>query len=188
MRTPTRLIAVSAALTLGVGALVTAGVAAADTSPNGIIAFSAWNDEGLDIYTVDPAEPDVPPVRLTIDGRYNGNSDWSPDGRQIVYDGWATFGGPRIQVMDDDPATEDWTVLTDPCPEGGCYGDMQPAWSPDGTRIAFVSSRPNADGTENWAYELYVMDATGEMGDLPQATRLTTDIPNDWGSRSPTRR
>ena len=83
--------------------------------------------------------------------------------------------------MDADPATEDHLTLSDPCPEGGCYGDMQPSWSPDGTRIAFVSSRPLDDGTEHWTYELFVMDATGEVGDAPQATRLTNDPQDEWG-------
>lgn len=152
-------------------------LAVSDTAPNGVIAYSAWDEElNYDIYTFDPATPDVPAVKLTTDGRYNDNPDWSPDGTKIAYDGWATFFGPRIQVMDADPTTDDQTVLTEPCLDDfDCYGDSQPAWSPDGTRIAFVSSRPNADGTEHWTKELYVMDATGEAGDLPPATRLTND-------------
>lgn len=168
-------------LTTGIG--VAGGrTAGADTAPNGLIAYSAWDDDlNYDIYTTDPANPSLPPVRLTTDGRYNSNPDWSPDGARIAYDGWSTFGGPRILVMDADPATEDSTVLTEPCTDFECYGDFQPAWSPDGTRIAFVSSRPSADGSENWSYELYVMDATGEVGELPAATRLTTDPLPEFG-------
>lgn len=149
--------------------------------PNGLIAYSSWDTSvNYDIYLVDPANPSAPPVKLTTDGRNNSNPDWSPDGRKIVYDGWGVSGGPRIRVMDIDPATNDSTVLTEPCaPEVSCYGDFQPAWSPDGTKIAFVSSRPNADGSEAWGYQLYVMDALGEVGELANATRLTNDLPDE---------
>jgi len=151
--------------------------ARAGTAPNGRIAFSSWDEDlNYDIYTVDPADPTAAPVKLTTDGRFNENPDWSPDGTKIVYDGWSTFSGPRIQIMDTVPDTNDSVVLSRPCSgDLDCYGDFQPAWSPDGTRIAFISSRPNADGSDNWSYEIYVMDATGEAGPLPQATRLTTD-------------
>ena len=146
------------------------GGANAAVGPNGAIAFSTWDDNlNYDIYVTDPNDPQADPARLTTDGNYNGNPDWAPDGTKIAFDGWSTFGGPRIQVMDTDPATDDATVITEPCaPTEGCYGDFQPQWSPDGTRIAFVSSR-------NWTYEIYVMDATDEVGSLAQATRLTTD-------------
>jgi Tol biopolymer transport system component len=184
MRQRTRsLTSVAAAMTLatGVGAAGGTGAGAA-TAPNGLIAYSSWDANlNYDIYTVDPENPSAPPVQLTTDGRYNENPDWSPDGSKIVYDGWSTFAGPRIQVMDADPATDDFTVLSEPCAGIDCYGDFQPAWSPDGTRIAFVSSRPNADGTDNWSYELYVMDAAGEVGSLADATRLTTDPLPEFG-------
>jgi TolB protein len=164
---------------------VVAGIGSANAAvaPNGLIAYSSWDEDlNYDIYTVDPANPEAPPVRLTTDGRYNDNPDWSPDGSRIVFDGWGTTFGPRIQVMDTDPLTDDQTVISEPCVDGfDCYGDFQPAWSPDGTRIAFVSSRPNADGTDNWSYELYVMPVEGEVGPLPAATRLTTDPLPEFG-------
>jgi hypothetical protein len=57
---------------------VLATTAAAATGPNGLIAYSSWDDSGhYDIYLTDPANPTAPPVRLTTDGRYNSNPDWS---------------------------------------------------------------------------------------------------------------
>ncbi len=91
------LIAVSTALAVGLLSAVVPG-ASADTAPNGVIAYSAWDEDlNYDVYTFDPATPDVPAVKVTTDGRYNGNPDWSPDGTKIAYDGWATFFGPRIR-------------------------------------------------------------------------------------------
>lgn len=55
----------------------------------------------------------------------------------------------------------------------GPFDDFGPAWSPDGTRIAFSSNR---DGN----FEIYLMDADGS-----NQTRLTnnsaTDTNPDWG-------
>src|SRR4051794_26873949 len=66
--------------------------------PNGLIAYSSWDDSlNYDIYLIDPANPSAPPVKLTTDGQYNSNPNWSPDGRKIAYDGWGDSGGPRIR-------------------------------------------------------------------------------------------
>src|SRR5688572_687776 len=90
--------------------------ATAATAPNGLIAYAAWDENGTghDIWLTDPAAPTPAPVRLTTDGQYNNNPDWNPDGTKIAYDGWAQTGGPRIYVMDADPATNDWTALSTP--------------------------------------------------------------------------
>jgi Tol biopolymer transport system component len=179
-----RLTSLAAVMALAMGLMVAGGTGAgASTAPNGLIAYSSWDANlNYDIYTVDPTNPQATPLQLTTDGRNNADPDWSPDGTKIVYDGWSTFGGPRIQVMDADPATDDSTVLSQPCAaDVDCYGDFQPSWSPDGTKIAFVSSRPNADGTNDWMYQIYVMDATGEVGSVP-ATRLTDDPAPESGT------
>jgi len=65
-------------------------------------------------------------------------------------------------VMDADGSNQ--TRLTrDPADDSG------PAWSPDGSRIAFMSYRDRND-------EIYVMDADGS-----NQTRLTRDLANDIG-------
>jgi TolB protein len=93
----------------------------------------------------------------------------SPDGKRVAYaevKGQSHFQDFELHVANLDGS--DHRQLTD-----DDTGDNSPAWSPDGTKIAFVSNR--AESARCWTHdcvgytnELYVMDADG--GDV---TRLT---------------
>lgn len=50
--------------------------------------------------------------------------------------------------------------------------DFNPAWSPDGSQIAFVSTRPNELSSRQ---AIYIMDANGD-----NVFQLTTDFYSDW--------
>ena len=132
-----------------------------DWSPDGSqIAFSrrlqTSFDEVIDIWVMDADGSNQ--RQLTDNDRWDEEPKWSPDGtriafhaRTIVYD----REEDRFKSLDDSEIyvvnVVDGTVrqLTD-----NEYGDYAPAWSPDGTRIAFHSSR-EAD------YEIFVMDPDG---------------------------
>ncbi|MEO6055244.1 MAG: S9 family peptidase, partial [Gemmatimonadales bacterium] len=91
--------------------------------------------------------------------------------------GW--LGARRDHLYLYDVATRAVTPLVT-----GDYDEAVPAWSPDGSAIAFVSRRrPDFDRTDN--YDLYVVEAT--PGAEPRA--LTTfpgpDLNPEWGSRGP---
>jgi TolB protein len=143
-------------------------------SPDGLrIAFATDRDSdsgGNDIYTVNVDSTDL--QRLTIAGGIDEYPSWSPDGRLIVY---ACTGGRRnpdgggdfeVCLMNADGTGH--RQLTDA--EG--VSDY-PAWSPDGSTIAFMTTRggwPTLPGYEPLGYEegeygeyeIYVMDANGE--------------------------
>ncbi|MGE0580836.1 MAG: prolyl oligopeptidase family serine peptidase [Steroidobacteraceae bacterium] len=133
---------------------------------------------------------------------------WSPDGQRIVFSALspavpvadpekpAPIVIDRLQFKSDDAgylrnershlflldvATGAVTTLTD-----GRYDELHPAWSPDGTQIAFLSKRgDDPDATNNW--DVYLM--------APQpgaaARRLTTspgadgDPEDSWASGPP---
>jgi Tol biopolymer transport system component len=68
-----------------------------------------------------------------------GDPDWSPVGSAVVFD----FHGVSVQNADGSGFATIASGTT-----------TFPAWSPDGTRIAFVSNRPQGNG-------IYVMDRDG---------------------------
>jgi len=91
---------------------------------------------------------------------------WSPDGRFVAYQ------SDRVLAPGDTVAHYNIYVIAANgtgllALTSDTLGNIQPAWSPDGTKIAFATKR---DGN----YEIYVMDAGG--GNL---LRLTNDPGED---------
>jgi TolB protein len=104
-----------------------------------------------DIYVIDPDGGN--PLRLTDWEGTDAEGNWSADGERIVF--VSDRAGPLlteasnldIYVMDNDGSNV-IRLTDDPEP------DIDPAWSPDGTQIVFVSMRIAGS-------ELYVMNADG---------------------------
>jgi Tol biopolymer transport system component len=130
-------------------------------SPDGtLIAFSSNRDGNYNIFVADLDGSNIRPLAKSED--FNVDPAWSPDGRKIAFvrgedltEGgvaYMTTCPPEIFVMNVDGSGE--VRLT-------TGGGADPAWSPDGTHIAFSSHR-----TGN--YEIYSMSADG--GDLHQLT------------------
>jgi TolB protein len=92
--------------------------------------------------------------------------DSGPDSGDIVFavnrDGWN-----EIWVMDEGGGNRRRLTETQP-PRVDAAGNTSPAWSPQGDRIAFVSSGDAADEDEN-RHEIWVMDEGG--GGAEQLTK-----------------
>lgn len=108
---------------------------------------------------------------------------WSPDGRQIAFTRnedvgeSTTFTDDDVFVMDADGGKV--RQLT---PEVDGSSSNQPAWSPDGRRIAYVRGRSRASAvvaaTPLAFGELVVMDADG--GNTTRLTRAEPDAAPAW--------
>jgi Tol biopolymer transport system component len=151
-------------------------------SPDGSrIVFQSNRDGGSEIYVMDADGSDQ--VRLTNTDDGETDSVFSPDGAQIAFTRWHGVPAvPEIWVMDSD-GTDQHEVSTLPPSPGDPYPlrgqSMEPAWSPDGSRIAFTTRR-----TGN--YDIWVMAPDGSAQRPIFVDPLNDDVEPDWfpgGSR-----
>ncbi|HMC54746.1 MAG TPA: hypothetical protein VKH19_06200, partial [Gemmatimonadaceae bacterium] len=98
-------------------------------------------------------------TQLTDGNTYDFQPDWSPDGRSLVYS--AYDGKSYALMLLDLPTGERRTLLDD----GNVSVDAR--WSPDGSRIAFVSSAFNG----RW----HVFTARFANARIDSITRITPD-------------
>ena len=113
-------------------------------SPDGRrLAFSAIV-EGQIYILVKAVEPDgKPPVRIGFDRGVNTSPAWSPDGRRIAFTSdWSAFDfAVEVYIADADGSnvvqiTDGFFAFRSSWPTYFTY--PQPAWSPDGSKIAML--------------------------------------------------
>jgi gamma-glutamyltranspeptidase/glutathione hydrolase len=136
------------------------------------VAFAADLGSGFDLYV---AEDGGLPRRLTITPGDERHPSWTPDGRlvfahrareqwglmSINVDGSGAGVLPPIEVVIDSPADEQY-----------------PAVSPDGTRVAYVSSLQDERGADDvWVRPLEGPAALPEGRDYPASARQAEDRP-----------
>jgi Tol biopolymer transport system component len=90
-------------------------------------------DQEIYVMQADGSEP----VRLTNDRLPDSMPAWSPDGERIAFSTSGPLGGGGV-IVTTDAAGQERAEVTRPPETCNVVVDTQPAWSPDGTLIAFT--------------------------------------------------
>ncbi len=105
-------------------------------SPDGKrVVYVAHSDRGDNLWIIDDIDVPTKPRPLTTWTGAQGRPRWSPDGRFVAF--YATMdspSGPRVDLVVSTPEGATKTVAKGVVADGN-----GPAWSPDGSRLVYVS-------------------------------------------------
>jgi Tol biopolymer transport system component len=160
-----------------------------DYSPDGErLVFVRWVDDepvGFFVTELDGSQPVriSPPDLVPDDAGFAGS--WSPDGDRILFVARESSDHHKaIWVVDADGSSPRPLRIDEAC--GGPWSDTEavgcysPGWSPDGSRIVFTRSTPDASVAIGYLENIYIVNADGTG--LVQVTDGGYDDNADWGT------
>ena len=121
------------------------------------IAYQWVPEHGKGLYLMRPDGSDAHEIATELPGAAY-HPDWSPDGARIAFD-LRTDGGNEIWVVNADGTNAAVIVPRSTDCATSCGEVALPAWSPDGSKIAFVRFQLGASGLE--ASVIEVQDVAG---------------------------
>ena len=140
-------------------------------SPDGeriAFALTEPGDKRCTIYAMSADGSDDPSALITMERCYSIDSlSWSPDGEKMAFEGAIAADPVDIWVLEVAGGQGGTNKLSKLTQASRSWSNVDPAWSPDGTEIAFTHKE-----TQGFGQYIYKIDADGSG-----ETRLTHELP-----------